>query len=382
LTFELVGGECTGLEARLRFVAHLRDIVACGGVDPEQPKTSAYRKSLPSRTRHHDPTHFESEIYHGARVRFAFDLIAVEQRERCLAADDSGCLPREIVGVADAAVHALAREGRCQMRRIAEEVDTTLAPAPRQPGMKRVDALAAQLAVSIRAMIGKQVADEFFPRDLIVPFVLFQHELVAPDAVGPGQRDAGARRIAVNFCMAEPVQCFKDIDNQPAFGKGGAVQFDAERLAGRRPRAIGRGHQLADDGQQTSFWLEDLGFDACAIVDKPLHRVAEHDPHMGKTKQTATQDGLQFRLLEGVAFFEAVIPGGWIDGCETVAPGVEIARAIPLGDHRLDLGRQSGRLDRAHGFIVDRDGARLIDRGRVAFDDNDIDAGLPQKIGE
>ena len=162
-------------------------------------------------------------------VRTALGLIAVQQTRRQLPALHRGQFPGQVQGIADTAIHALAGKWWREMRRIAGQQHTTLAPAFGQAGMEGVDHLThdGNSAVS-RTDAGNQLTRHGLGLQCFITLARQQHEFIAPRAMRPWQRNRRTRRIAIDPGMAESIGRTGQVHDQPLFGKGAAGHGNAQ----------------------------------------------------------------------------------------------------------------------------------------------------------
>ena len=134
----------------------------------------------------------------------ALCLIAVEDARAEVTAEAAGELPAEILGVADAAVHALSREWRREMCRVAREKNPAGAPALGDARMEVIHGLAHDLELCVFfAALSEERAHACFGQQLFRLLAGQHHELVATRAFRPRQRQRGTRRIAIDPGVAE-----------------------------------------------------------------------------------------------------------------------------------------------------------------------------------
>ena len=161
-------------------------------------------------------------------MRFALLFVGVQKPRAQLAVQDGRELPAQIEGVAHAAVHSLAGEGRRQVRRVAGEEHAARAPVLCDARMECVHDLAHDLQI---AVAGRAFADEpahdILAQQVLVALARVDHDLISTRAVRPGKRYGGASRIAEHAGMPEPVGSAHEIDDQPALVEGRALQHDA-----------------------------------------------------------------------------------------------------------------------------------------------------------
>src|SRR5437660_9693539 len=132
-------------------------------------------------------------------------------------------LPAEIVGVAQAAIHALSAEGRHQVRRVAKQEDAFAGKACCQDSMEGVDCSSGN--------IGRFVADSLLlsgsglpyqslnaccVKQLFFAFILEQHKLPPAALAGSGYRHRRASWIAEEDGGGERIVIINAIDHQPA----------------------------------------------------------------------------------------------------------------------------------------------------------------------
>ncbi len=107
------------MKSRLRLVFHLREIVADGGKKTERSKTSRHSESSQRIARHHDAAHPNREANHLPGVWAPFRLVGFKQPRPQFAPQHGREFPRQVVSVANSAIHPLSGERRTQMRGIA-----------------------------------------------------------------------------------------------------------------------------------------------------------------------------------------------------------------------------------------------------------------------
>ena len=196
------GNQKTGGEAGLGLEAHLGEVIAHGRGQPQQPESRLHHPGGKAGARPHDPPHAQGQLDHLPGVAAALGRIALQQPRAGLSAGDHGQLPGQVVGIAQAGVHALAREGRRQVRGVAGQQNPALPPARGHPRMEGIHGGADDGGVHVGPMGGQQAAHRFRPQQRSLAFMGMQHELETPRAIGARQGDAGTPGVAEDFGMA------------------------------------------------------------------------------------------------------------------------------------------------------------------------------------
>ena len=172
------------------------------------------------------------------------------------------------------------------------------------------------------------------------------------------------------------------VDDDPLIGFGSAFVGHVECAAHKAVAAVA-GHQIAR-GHVALAAVVALHRDlhARVVLRELLQLMAEQHLHMRETLEALIKNLVHLRLDEGVAARPAELVGAWFDRCEALAArGVETHPVIG-GDVRLYLLGQASGLQRAQRFVVDADGARVVDHLVELFDDQHLHASKAQRVGD
>ena len=300
----------------LRLELHLREIILQFRHETHQAEGALHEKGLHGRGRHHHPADVDGEFDQRPGVRLALGLIGVEHAGADIALGDGGEAPGERMGVAHAAVHALAGEGRCQMRGIASEIDALAVPRVADARVEGIDLPAHDLGVGIGTVGREQFLDRFWRGDLFVGFAFAQFEFITALAVGAGQADGGAGRIAEHAGLAQTLFRLFHVDDEPFVGIGRSLQFGADDLAQCAAAAVAGGEIFGADRQWRAVEALDDDSDTVGIFHNAFERMLEQRLDARPARQALAQGGFEFRLGEGAAARIAIFAGRRFDAGE------------------------------------------------------------------
>jgi len=134
------------------------------------------------------------------------------------------------MGVAQAAVHVLARKRRRQMCGVTGQKHPPQAPLFGEARVEGIDLHPAQAGVFVGASLGQKRPHEGLLHHLRRVLPLVQHEFMAPDAIRPRQADRRPPWVAAHLGMAASVRGLMDIDDQPGLFEGGPLHLQPQGL--------------------------------------------------------------------------------------------------------------------------------------------------------
>ena len=167
-----------------------------------------------------------------------------------------------------------------------------------------------------------------------------------------------------------------EVDDQPTLVEGGAPERAADGGTRRAAGAVAADEVVAFEALAPVQPHAHL----VACVLEPRDRRAEPCRDGGTPGEAVAQLLLEHGLAEGVAARVAEGSPGRLDAREATAVRPVVVRAVAWHDaaqHRLD---HAGGLHGTQRFVVDRNGARLGHRGRMALDERHVHAEHAQQV--
>src|SRR6476646_3266320 len=227
----------TGSETRLGLVFHFREITAPRGNYAQQAKGHLQAECAPEVAGHHDFAHPQRQQNHFPGVRTTFLFVSVKQARSQPPLNDGGKFPRQVMRVANAAVHSLPCKRRRKVGGVTSQKNAGVAPAVRHTRMKRVYAAAPQRS-GFFAVRTQQFSREFEGGNLRFRFAFMQHELKPACPIRSWKRQAWARGVAKHLCVARGVSSFFKVQNEPALTESRTAEFNPQLFANGTPPPI------------------------------------------------------------------------------------------------------------------------------------------------
>ena len=199
--------------------------------------------------RRDDPPHHGGQVDHRPRVLASLGVVGVEQSVAGLPGDHRGQLPAEIGRVADAAVVALPLPHRHEVSGVAGEEHPALAERARDPGVVGVHAMPDHVdAVGVRHERRQHAGDELRLLDLLIGLVGVNHELEPANSVRDRDRRVRPGGIGADLAVGVPQRIGRDVDDQPARRRGGALERHTHQAAGRAASTVAADDVACADG--------------------------------------------------------------------------------------------------------------------------------------
>ena len=180
-----------------------------------------------------DAAHRDGHVDHRLGVVAAFGVVGVQQGVVGDAAEHRGELPRQVGGVPDPGVVALALPDRHQVRGVPGDQHVALAERPGDPGVQGVDALPDEVQPGrVRHVPGEQLVDEQRVGDLLVGLVVEDHELEAADAVRQPDGHERADRVGAEVGVRRAQRVVAHVDDQEPGRRGLALEASRPSTCG------------------------------------------------------------------------------------------------------------------------------------------------------
>ena len=228
---------------RHRLKAHLEEVAFHRRQVIQQPGETVAHGPLPALRRRQHVAGGDRQINHRFRVVAALLLVAVEQRLSRFTVDHQRQLPRQVEGVAHAAVVSLPLPDRHDVRRIAGQQHPVNAKALGKAGVMRIDPLADQLdAIRVRQHFAQQAAHIVRFAELSFGFAGHHHKFKAAHAVGQRGGNVGSHRVAAQVNVRSGQRVVSDIDDDPLIRRGFTFEGDVQRTTNKAGAAVA-GHQ-------------------------------------------------------------------------------------------------------------------------------------------
>ena len=295
----------------------------------------------------------DREVDGALRARSTLLFVGREQRRRRTAVEHQIELPRQVGGVADAGAHALAGEGRHEVRGVAGEQRPVVQPPVGHPRLERVDRVTLQSCVAgMHVPLLEQLPGTGLLSELLERLRGKSHEL--PAASSRSARDDRGRTCGVADLQVDRVELTNlvehDVDDQPVVEEATVVGPDAEQSAHRRVRSVAADHVPGGDGGAVRAAHGDD-----VVV---LHQRVDDHAAPDRDARQLVRPGLDRRLELGLAEHRRERPARRTraDAAEaqqrrarTVAPLVDLGR---LRD-RTDLVTDAARLEQSPDLVVE-----------------------------
>ncbi|MDT4829203.1 hypothetical protein FQZ97_626180 [compost metagenome] len=373
--------QCSLVVLRHRFEAHLQEVALDRRQVVQQPGKAVTQRALPALWWGQDVAGQYRQVDHRLGVVAALLLVAVQQFLARQALDYQSQFPGEVAGIAHAAVVTLALPHRHDVGGVPGENDTFDAELASQASVVGIDALADQFdAVRVRQHLGQQLAHVLRPAQLLFGLTGHHHEFESAHAVWQCCRDIGTYRVAAQVDVGRGQWIVGDVDDDPLVGRGLALKGNAQGTTDKAVAAVAS-DRVAGPHVLAALRSVQLDADPIGILAAADQITREQHLHIGETRQALVKYRIDLGLDEGIATGPAELVGHWLDIGEAAALGGQEAHRVPRRGVRQDLVHQADRLDGAQGFVIDADGARVVDQLVELLDHQDLDAGLAQVVG-
>ena len=327
-----------------------------------------------------DGPHAQGQPGHVADVAAPLRFVGLEEPRSDPPSHHLGELPRQVGGVAHAAVHALAGEGRHQVGRVPGQPDPAPPPVVRHAGMEVIDRLADEPALRRRRVCGQKPGEPGLVQQIGVLLAGQQLEFVSSRPSRPRQGDARPARVAEDDGFRRRRRRVLEVDDQPPLVEAAAGQGKAEGLPGSAGGAVAGDHIVGANLVRRAVPPAQVETHTLGFLDRGLDPAKEAHLDRRVALQACAKLRLEHGLAEGVAAVMAVRLRGRLHLQEHVAAGRPVFGSVAGDDLAADDVEKPHLLDHAQGLVVDRHRPGLGHRAGVGLDQEDTHAGLAQQV--
>ena len=322
------------------------------------------------------------EIDHRLGVVAALLFVAVEQVVGGQALDHQRQLPRQVQGIAHAAVVTLALPYRHDVRGVTGQQHPTLAEPTGQTRVMGIDAAADQLdAVRVRQYLAQQPAQVLRLAQLGLGFAGHHHELETTHAMGQGGGHVRTHGVAAQINMGRGQRVVGDVDHDPLIGRGLAFKADIQAAPHQAVAAIATNQVTSVQAFAAAMLILEVEHHRAVALFETVELTAEQDLDVIEALQAIEQYPVGQRLNERVASRPAELVGFRLNVGEAATLGGQETHGVPRRGMGQHLVRQTDGLESAQAFVVQANGARIVDQAVELFHHRDVDAALSQVIG-
>ena len=321
------------------------------------------------------------EIDHRFGVVAAFLLVGIQQRITGFTLNHQRQFPRQIEDIAHATVVPLPLPDRHNVRRIARQQHAINAKTFGQTCVMGINALADQLdVVRVRQYFAQKLAHILRFAELRFGFPRHHHKFKATHRVRQRSGDIRAHRIAAQVHMRCAERIVGDIHHNPLIRRGFAFKWHIQRtsdvagptVAGHQPLSFHRFTLAIRRFQvQRHFTI---------LLAEGFQFAGEQAAHVGKTRQPFQHHRVYLRLNKRVAARPAKFVGHRLDISKTAPFRGEKAHRMPRRGVRQNIFDQTDGLHGAQRFIVNADGARIVDKGIELLHHQHLNAHLAKIV--